>query len=268
MTEAVKGLLVLGSVGFGFSVILSYLGKKLKVEEDPLVNKILGMLPGINCGACGLSGCKAFAETVVKEGKLLICKPGGEELTKKIADLLNLEVKATTSLKAVPRCGADKTQKKTSNHYFGPYSCAAAHIIGGGLDCRYGCLGFGDCVKVCPTEAISVNNGKVSVDIKKCIGCGKCVRTCPRKIFELVPLDKSWGIYSVSCKNTEKALYVRGVCSRGCISCGLCAKVDNSPFYIKNNLSYIEYNKIKDDETPLKKAKERCPTHCIDKFDV
>lgn len=268
MNEAVKGLLVLGSVGFGFSVILNYLGKRLSVEEDPLVNKILDMLPGINCGACGLSGCKAFAETAVKEHKLLVCRPAGEEINRKIASLLKLDLKTTTSLKAVSRCGADSTQKKMSNRYSGPPSCVSAHIIGGALDCKYGCLAFGDCIKVCPTKAISVDNGKVVVDIKKCIGCGKCVQACPRKLFELVPLSRSFGIYCVSCNNREKALYVRNVCSRGCISCGLCTKVDGSPFHIKNNLSYIDYNKVKDDEAALRIAKERCPTHCIDKFDV
>jgi len=46
---------VLGVTGFSFAVLLAFLSKKLKVEEDPRVAKVLGVLPGLNCGACGFS---------------------------------------------------------------------------------------------------------------------------------------------------------------------------------------------------------------------
>lgn len=267
MCEAVKGLLVLGSVGFLFSLILAFLGEKLKVKEDPLVVKILELLPGINCGACGLSGCRVFAEEIVKHKNSLLCRPAGEEINSRISFLLDLKGKVIFARKAVARCGAAKKDKNFSSTYIGPSSCAFAHILGAGLDCKYGCLGFGDCVSVCPVKAISMKNDKVYVDIKKCIGCGKCLKACPRNIFEMVPFKEGIDVYVVSCNNKEKALYVRKVCTRGCISCGLCLKVEASPFYLKDNLSYIDYEKAEKTES-LAEAKDKCLTHCIDRINV
>jgi ferredoxin len=139
--------------------------------------------------------------------------------------------------------------------------------VGGALDCKYGCLGFGDCIKVCPTKAISIKQGKVYIDVKKCIGCGKCEKACPRNLFELVPHKEGEKIYYVACNNKEKGLYVRSVCGRGCITCGLCTRVEGSPFYLKENLSYLDYQKTASQEV-LDKAKNACPTHCIDRIDI
>jgi len=37
------------------------------------------------------------------------------------------------------------------------------------------CIGCGNCVYICPIEAISLNNGKVKINQKKCIHCLKCI---------------------------------------------------------------------------------------------
>jgi iron only hydrogenase large subunit-like protein len=41
------------------------------------------------------------------------------------------------------------------------------------------CTGCTKCVRVCPTEALRVRNGKIRLDDRKCIDCGKCVVVCP-----------------------------------------------------------------------------------------
>ena len=41
------------------------------------------------------------------------------------------------------------------------------------------CTGCTKCVRVCPTEALRVRNGKVQLDATRCIDCGKCVVACP-----------------------------------------------------------------------------------------
>lgn len=268
MHEAIKGLAVLGGVGFIFSLILVILGRKLRVKEDPMIEKILSLLPGVNCGACGFSGCGAFAESAVKTREPGVCRPAGEEINRTIASLLNLEVKSSPDIKAVPRCKAGGEQKKVSSRYTGPGSCSFAALIGAGIDCKYGCLGLGDCVSVCPTGAIKVENLSVTVDFEKCIGCGRCVRVCPRNIFELIPFESGKKFYYVACSNREKGLATRKVCSAGCIACGICAKVSGALFYLKDNLSYIDYDKVKDDLAGLQAALEKCPTKCIYKNDV
>ena len=41
------------------------------------------------------------------------------------------------------------------------------------------CLGFTNCIKRCPTEAIRVREGKAQIISERCIDCGECIRVCP-----------------------------------------------------------------------------------------
>ncbi len=41
------------------------------------------------------------------------------------------------------------------------------------------CTGCNKCVKVCPTYALRVRNGKVVFDSARCVDCGKCIPSCP-----------------------------------------------------------------------------------------
>ena len=40
------------------------------------------------------------------------------------------------------------------------------------------CTGCTHCVRVCPTGALRVRNGKVAFESDRCIDCGKCIRAC------------------------------------------------------------------------------------------
>ena len=42
------------------------------------------------------------------------------------------------------------------------------------------CVGCGICVEECPVDAISMENGKAEIDMKKCIRCKKCHEICPQ----------------------------------------------------------------------------------------
>lgn len=266
MKEIITATIALGLTGLGFALLLAFLSRKLKVQEDPRVAKIIAILPGANCGACGFAGCKGFAEAVISEGKIFSgCIPGGRELNEKIAEIIGVANKTSEIQKTIIacRCGAQTGEKKESFLYAGPKTCKAAHAVGS-LDCVYGCLGFGDCVNICPTGALSLKNKKIYIDTKKCIACGKCIATCPRSLFELIAVTDS-GAYEVCCNNTEKALNVKKVCSRGCIACGICTKIDNSPYYLKDNLSYIDFTKTHE-QNSLQNGKEKCPTKCISKL--
>lgn len=46
------------------------------------------------------------------------------------------------------------------------------------------CTGCGDCVDVCPVEALSVENEKAQVN-DECIDCGACVNACPNDAISL-----------------------------------------------------------------------------------
>lgn len=48
------------------------------------------------------------------------------------------------------------------------------------------CKGCGTCVKICPNNALSLENGKAVVDHKLCILCGYCNPVCPEFAIRLI----------------------------------------------------------------------------------
>ncbi len=46
-------------------------------------------------------------------------------------------------------------------------------------NCKVACIGCGKCVKVCPYEAITLENNLAYIDAKKCRLCRKCAPECP-----------------------------------------------------------------------------------------
>lgn len=268
MNDILLSIISLGGIGLIFGVVLSILDSKLKVEEDPLVAQINDAFPGINCGACGFAGCLAFAKEIAKTKNIgKGCLPGGEEVNSKVANLIGADAKDTVKTKLIVLCGAHSDKKKKTYSYKGEKTCAVAHTVGGNIDCSYGCLAFGDCCKVCPVGALTVKNGLVEVDYKKCISCGKCVQVCPRNLLKLVEAEDE-KLHVVACSNPEDTMSTKKVCAAGCIGCGICIKlIKDSPFYLEEKLSKIDYSKIKG-RTDLELGVSKCPVKIIKVFDL
>ena len=135
---------------------------------------------------------------------------------------------------------------------------AAFAMFQGYKACKYGCLGFGSCMKVCPAGAISkASNGLVEVDKDKCISCGACVKVCPTKAMKLIPYSAS---HIVACNSHDKGPAVKKACKVGCIGCKMCEK--KSPeggFVVDKFLASIDYTKTGDRTA----ACEGCPSKCI-----
>jgi heterodisulfide reductase subunit A len=46
------------------------------------------------------------------------------------------------------------------------------------------CNGCGDCVLVCPVNAITLQEEKAKIDPYQCIGCGACIPVCPKEAID------------------------------------------------------------------------------------
>lgn len=224
-----------------FGVMLSVAHSKLKVEEDPRVEQLFEALPGVNCGACGFPSCHALAEAIAKGvAEPTSCLVGGAEVTEKISQVMGVKARALDRKLAFVRCGAGKSERAKKAIYRGVDTCRAANIImGGEIACAYGCLGFGDCKKVCPFNAIRMLDGLPHIDFSLCTGCGKCVEVCPRSIIILEQFHDL--NYRVKCLSLDKGKKARQVCKKSCIACGRCVK--SCPYdacLLDDNLAHID----------------------------
>ena len=256
-------------VGLGvlFAFVLFIADKKLRVEENPKIEKIEKTFAGSNCGACGYPSCRLAAEAIVKgEADVNSCIVGGENTAKEIARIVGKEfTKETHKNIAIVQCGIDSKTRQISAKYNGIKSCVAVNLImQGGMACKYGCVGLGDCAEVCPVDAIIMENGTPVIDIEKCIGCGVCIKACPRNIISLGAYNPDERVIHVACNNPEPGKQVRAVCKIGCIACGICQKLSESVFEVKDNLSRVNLQKIREKkEIKWDKIIQECPTHCI-----
>lgn len=92
-----------------------------------------------------------------------------------------------TEKRAIVLCSCKKEFSLKPINLNEMHSCfMVKNIYGSGVDCKYACIGLGDCVKVCPQKAIEIKN-KTAIITKLCIGCGRCEKICPQNIIKLVP---------------------------------------------------------------------------------
>jgi len=243
------------------AVALAIANSKLKVQEDPRIGRVEEMLPGANCGACGLPGCRAFAENVVA-GKILPgqCPVGGPETARMVAEYLGVDAGQTVKKVARLLCAGNREVAPQIAEYDGYPSCrAAAAVTGGFKGCVYGCLGLGDCVASCTFDAMFMApNGLPMIDVEKCTGCGDCVRACPKGIIELYPISQH---LIVQCKSLLAGDDALAVCEVACTGCGICAAdAPEGLITMQHHLPIVHQDRLSL-ETEL--ATLRCPTGAI-----
>jgi ferredoxin len=182
-------------------------------------------------------------------------------------------VSCDTGMTARVMCRGGKHEAHLKFLYEGPKSCNAAKSLMGGFKvCEYGCLGFGDCQKACPSGAITMAGTQLPViDRDRCTGCGDCAAECPRHIIKLVKKDID---VHIMCSNRENPAVMRSGCSVGCTGCNLCVKTcaevfnDNtnidSAIEVNDFLAGIDYNKC----INCLKCAEACPVPVINPLAV
>ena len=261
MSSFVTSAAILGGVGTFFATMIALARKKLYVWEDPRIDEVTGLLPGANCGACGLAGCRAFAEGLV-QGSIQPagCTVASVDARTDIAEYLGVDVGAAATRVARLLCagGCDVAPRRAE--YLGLQTCrAAAAVAGGGKACAWGCLGLDDCRIACDFDAIYMNDVGLPVVIpEKCTACGDCVEACPKDLFTLMPLEQK---LLVQCKNLLEGDDATNVCAVACNGCGRCA-ADGAPGLIEivNGLAIVDYDKNAQASVD---AIKRCPTGAI-----
>lgn len=257
-------LLFLAGIGIIFGLGLALAAKKFSVKIDPRVEQVTDVLAHAHCGACGYAGCEQYAEAVVGNPDVppSLCTPGGAGTAEAVARITGKKTEFKEPMFARLMCQGGWSNSRKKFVYEGVQDCRSAILAGGGdKACRYGCIGYGTCAKVCPFGAITLTEDHLPyVDPTKCTGCRKCEAACPTKVIEVLPASKQ---VLVACHSKDKGSDTRNNCETGCIACGICVKV--CPFdapSIENNLSKIDLDRCKVCGLCVRK----CPTKAVRDF--
>jgi len=152
------------------AVVLLWLGRRFRPDEDSLVERVNEILPQTQCAQCGYPGCRPYAQAIVN-GKADInqCPPGGEEGVKQLAELLCVE----------PR-PLDQTR--------GEHKPPMVAVID-----EERCIGCTLCIQACPVDAIIGAQRQMHTVIEQeCTGCELCIAPCPVDCIDLVEQGETW----------------------------------------------------------------------------
>jgi RnfABCDGE-type electron transport complex B subunit len=244
-------------LAFVLGTALGFFKQFFAVPEDPLTGQIRAVLPGANCGACGFPGCDGYASAVAgAQAEINKCTVGGQSVADGLAALVGGSA-TMVPLVAVLACRGTRDKAKLKGEYIGVKSCRASRLSTGSIKlCAWGCQGFGDCVKVCKFDALSMrDDGIPHIDAAKCTGCKACANECPQHIIWVIPRDQKGARPVCSNLNVNKAMVAKN-CKNGCIKCEICVK--NCPekcIKMANGIPVVDNTKC----TGCGTCVEKCP---------
>ena len=257
--DILTAFIVILSISLLAGILLLVFSKLFSVEKNPIEKEIRECLPGINCGACGYKGCDDYAAALAEGGvKTSLCVPGAQKTADTISEILGIEKETVEDVVAFVACNGHCEATSQAAIYEGISTCKAASMLFGGTNsCRFGCLGYGDCAAVCPSDAICLADGIAHVDTSRCLGCRLCASTCPKQIITMLPQNTAT---VVMCSNKQKGADARKACKNACIGCKKCEKTcPHGAITVKDNLAVIDYEKCQNCGLCV----SECPTGCL-----
>ena len=166
MSAVLIAIFVLLGLGLIFGILLGYSSIRFKVEGNPLVEQVDGLLPQTQCGQCGHPGCRPYAEAIVNGEAINKCPPGGQSTIEALADLLDVE--------AVPLDSEHGEEQVKSIAYIREDEC----------------IGCTKCIQACPVDAIlGAAKQMHTVITTECTGCDLCVEPCPVDCIDMLPIE-------------------------------------------------------------------------------
>ena len=259
----IKAAVALSAIGLVAAGMLAAASRRFHVEVDPRIETVFNVLPGANCGACGNPSCFGAAEALAA-GDIApnACTAGGQATADAVAEMLGVEKVGISQIISLRHCGGGRAATRAFD-YSGIPSCnAVVRIAGGDLACPYGCLGYGDCMRACPFDAIYMDDrGLPVIDPDKCTGCEVCVGECPRGSFELLKMAPADGAVAVRCSSHDTAKARKAYCSTCCTGCRKCEKsCPADAIHVIDRLAIVDYDKC----TGCGNCVDVCPQECID----
>lgn len=160
-------IVVVATLCYSLFLLTKNLLRSASTQTVDLVDLVNKQLPQTQCGQCGFSGCRPYAEAIVKGEAINKCPPGGKFAINALAKLLN-----EAALELDPEHGS----------YMAP---SVVEIR------EEECIGCTKCIQACPVDAI-LGAGKLmhTVIRDECTGCNLCIDPCPVDCIDIIPLDQ------------------------------------------------------------------------------
>jgi len=91
VTKFFVAIAVIVIVALLLGVLIAFISKKFKLKEDERAIKLLEMLPGANCGACGYPGCAGLRDAIMSGDvtKIKTCKVISKDNAQDVVEYLN-----------------------------------------------------------------------------------------------------------------------------------------------------------------------------------
>ncbi|MDO3384604.1 electron transport complex subunit RsxB [Gilvimarinus sp. SDUM040013] len=162
-------LIALIGLALLFGALLGFAAVRFKVEGDPIVEQIDGILPQTQCGQCGYPGCRPYAQAIANGDAINKCPPGGQTTINELADLLDVDAPTL-----------DEEHGEESE-------LPTVAVIR-----EDECIGCTKCIQACPMDAIlGAAKQMHTVIADECTGCDLCVEPCPVDCIDMIPVETS-----------------------------------------------------------------------------